>query len=281
MLPRIARHRSGLWLPADKPPYGSRLIPDHPLAQGLVVAWLFNETSGSTVFDYSGNGYHGTIVGGSYSLGAGDLFLNDNGNGTLNDTVKNTLIPDYDGLSASLVTCFALDATNTRSHIVNKFTADDGYGGFYLCADKVTAGQIHARDLSDSGWGYYGDVAAYSVGVFNQWAMVRNWPTGLTCYKDTAAYVMSGGGYNAASKNFFLGFELGASITWNNVYGFHGRFRYLYYYNRALSAAEISQIYADPYCMFEPVVPVRLWSVPAAAGFGLPLGHYYFNNMRS
>jgi len=37
--------------PRKKPPYGSRIDPTHPLAQGLVGCWLFNEGGGNKVFD--------------------------------------------------------------------------------------------------------------------------------------------------------------------------------------------------------------------------------------
>ena len=47
-----------------KPPLGARLIPGHPLANGLVGCWLMNEGSGNKVYDLSGNGNSGTLTNG-------------------------------------------------------------------------------------------------------------------------------------------------------------------------------------------------------------------------
>jgi hypothetical protein len=49
--------------PSQKPPLGAKLNYGHPLARGLVGSWLFNETSGNIVHDYSGNDRHATITG--------------------------------------------------------------------------------------------------------------------------------------------------------------------------------------------------------------------------
>lgn len=40
---------------------------DPPLSKGLVGRWLFNEGAGNTVFDISGKGNHGTIIGASFT----------------------------------------------------------------------------------------------------------------------------------------------------------------------------------------------------------------------
>jgi len=41
--------------PRKKPPYGSRIDPTHPLAQGLVGCWLFNEGGGSKIANIISN----------------------------------------------------------------------------------------------------------------------------------------------------------------------------------------------------------------------------------
>ena len=44
----------------QKPPLGSRIDTGHPLAQGLVACWLFNEGGGTLVRDITGNGNDAT-----------------------------------------------------------------------------------------------------------------------------------------------------------------------------------------------------------------------------
>jgi hypothetical protein len=45
-----------------KPRQGVRLNTAHPLAQGLLGYWIFNEGSGSRLNDISGNGNHGSLT---------------------------------------------------------------------------------------------------------------------------------------------------------------------------------------------------------------------------
>lgn len=46
-----------------KPLFNTPLNRAHWAAQGLVASYLFNENSGRTVYDSSGNGNHGTMIG--------------------------------------------------------------------------------------------------------------------------------------------------------------------------------------------------------------------------
>lgn len=46
-----------------KPTRGIQLDKSHPLVRGLVLFWVFNEGSGKRVFDLSGHGHTGTLVG--------------------------------------------------------------------------------------------------------------------------------------------------------------------------------------------------------------------------
>ena len=46
----------------DKPPVGAQIKWGHPLAQGLVGCWLFNEAAGGRAHDLSGRGNHGTLT---------------------------------------------------------------------------------------------------------------------------------------------------------------------------------------------------------------------------
>ena len=48
----------------SKPARGSLVNPSHPLARGLVGAWLMNEILGEVVCDLSGRGNNGTFTNG-------------------------------------------------------------------------------------------------------------------------------------------------------------------------------------------------------------------------
>src|SRR6478752_235532 len=47
-------------------PTNPKLQRSHPLAKGLVGAWLFNEIYGSKVYDHSGNSLTGTVASGGF-----------------------------------------------------------------------------------------------------------------------------------------------------------------------------------------------------------------------
>lgn len=45
-----------------KPKPGVQINPLHPLSRGLVCCWLFNEMSGTQIYDISGHDNHGTLM---------------------------------------------------------------------------------------------------------------------------------------------------------------------------------------------------------------------------
>ena len=50
-----------------KPAVGAQINREHPLAKGLIAAWLFNERGGNKVFDYARRISDGTISGALYT----------------------------------------------------------------------------------------------------------------------------------------------------------------------------------------------------------------------
>ena len=44
-----------------KPPLGSTLNLNHPLANHVMACYLFNEQGGNVAYDLSGNGNHGVL----------------------------------------------------------------------------------------------------------------------------------------------------------------------------------------------------------------------------
>ncbi len=65
--------------PHVKPPLGTPIYKPDP---SLVGHWLMNEGAGNTVYDLSGNGYHGTLSGATWSTGIyGSRLYADDGRG--------------------------------------------------------------------------------------------------------------------------------------------------------------------------------------------------------
>ncbi len=76
--------RHSVW----KPPLGTPLIPGHPLAQGLVADWLFNEGSGDRVHDATPNNTPAILTGYSWGLDRdGSRIVLDGSGGIVTDGV--------------------------------------------------------------------------------------------------------------------------------------------------------------------------------------------------
>ncbi len=94
---------------------GELLTPIDPGTNGLVGAWSFDEGSGSTAIDSSGNGRNGTIIDATWDTGAQGSAL------TFNGTSAYVNIDGYKGINA-------IDAVQQAFSISNwvKTTSDSG-----------------------------------------------------------------------------------------------------------------------------------------------------------
>jgi hypothetical protein len=66
-----------------KPPIGSVINPNHPLSQGLVGCWLFNERTGNRIYDLSKDN-HGNLLNGPIWNSANNGYLQFDGS---NDSI--------------------------------------------------------------------------------------------------------------------------------------------------------------------------------------------------
>ena len=206
-----------------KPPKGAMLNSGHPYARGLVGCWLMNEGGGTFVNDLSGNGNTGamaaglTWTGGKFGYG---VLLNDADSITVDGGLYNA--------TASYTWVFWVKPTALGGEFMWR------NGGMYI--------RLHTGDFIQFRDDTAG-IAAYSSPLpLNVWSMV------VFTYDHVNASIYINGQFNvsdpATGSNLVLGvLLLGQSLA--------GTFDNISFYNRALSASEILNLYRSPFCMFE------------------------------
>ncbi|MDD3952215.1 MAG: LamG domain-containing protein [Desulfobacterales bacterium] len=237
-----------------KPLFGTPLNLDHPLAQGLVGSWLFNENSGKIANDSSGQGNHGAIVNMSDPpISTSGWNAGPHGGALAFDGV-NDYVDCGDNQSTRFgVDDFTISVTYKTSTSVRYLITKGGYLSLYEWSIIFWAGGVGMR-INDIQLLEY-----YSTDVMNgKWhnvVIVRNNDTG---------YVFFDGELKTTDPSYFSGINFSTTISVKigcrhpaNVFH-NGLISSASIYNRALSAEEIAYLYAHPYCMFDDP-PYQPW----------------------
>lgn len=234
-----------------KPPVGCLINPAHPLSVGMAGCWVFNEGSGSTANDSSGNGNHGSIVGGPVWTDNG-LTLDGS-----NDRIEctNPFLPRFSNALSSTVAfrCKVLSAPAARGMLYC------GASGFNSLGKGLS---VRIQSASTARFAY---TIADGVGTGNRTneavgPAINSWVSHVfsysavdflgTCYVDGA---FSGQGNYAGEVDVTNTYQL--FIGYNENGYINADLSDVMIWNRALSAAEIASLYADPYQMFRrPIV---------------------------
>ena len=236
-----------------KPPKGALINWAHPLSRGLVGCWLMNEGMGDKIYDLSGNKNTGTLInmahpsttvsgwnpgkfGHTLNLDGGNDYvecpsptvsLNITKNITLTAWIKTT--SSTDGLT---VTGRGLTGTfdHTWQHYIGL-----GYNTFFyanLYAMAAADGIAGTVLINDGKWHHV-------VAQFNG--------TAISVYTD-GKYDNSKAKTTTPTSNNNLKVRIGNLPGYTDY--FNGSIEDVCIYNRALSAAEILQLYKEPFCIF-------------------------------
>ena len=255
-----------------KPNPGVMINPLHPLSKGLVGYWLFNEGTGSKVYDISGHGNHGTLKNMAPNVQNSGWTGNKFGGGLKfdgsNDYVlisRNSLI---DVVSNSKITLSAWiyplsDGEGDSGRIFGKsvFSTTDGY---FFCVNAESSGEVEIY-----GRVYHATTNAQTNGTsklaINQWhhvAMVYN-ELNDNKVKLYVNGVLDAGAQQAGSgaigDDSDRDLHIGEAVDLNRA--FDGSIDEVRIYNRALSIAEIKILYHNPFCNLSHV-PIRRYYVP-------------------
>lgn len=222
---------------------------DAVLALGPRGYWRLGETSGSTAFDSSGNGFDG-LIGGSPTLGVtGPLVGDPNTAMTTNaqgDLIYNIPASLWDGVG-SFSLCIWVKTTDTSRRAI-----------LYQNSNSVAAGHILAYlNQTGTGFGYSAGNITLTInvsGVYthaytstppgfadNNWhflVLQRDVSTGRM-YLDGSALTLGGSAVGSGTADNGSTYEIGA----NNTLWYNGSYDEVAFFDYVLSASEISDLY--------------------------------------
>lgn len=227
-----------------KPPVGARLNVNHPLAQGLVGAWLFNEGGGLRAYDASLRRNHGTLANGATWVET-QYGQAVNLDGT-NDEIS---IGTGNGLSGNDLSFVALIRIDTFSggglaRLIEKNEAGDN--GYSIDTSSAAGNTLRFYSQNGSGGAVVAPGGSLATGT---WYVVagsyaENTKAGVLYIngKQVAAGTLSGGLGNHSAVPLTLGGRAGDTLRqWD------GQLVYVYLYDRALPPAVFRSLYVDPY----------------------------------
>ena len=249
-----------------KPKPGVMLNPLHPLSRGLVGYWLFNEGSGSLANDISGHGNYGTLK---------NMSPNVQGSGWGGSKFGGGL--EFDGTNDH-VDCGNDESFNTEEITVTFWVK---LSSVIVSHDVMSKEWANSPSNSDSTWVW--QILPTEIPEFY---IINSSGTGTQCSMGTAIsgdiwyYLTST--YDKSNIKVYLNGVLKNTVPytqdmvsstdklwingqkWNGVYyrRFNGSIDGVSIYNRALLAAEIKQLYHNPFCNLLQV-PFRRYSVAA------------------
>ena len=249
----------------EKPAYGTVISnPFHPLSQGLVGRWMFNEGGGNTVYDISGQGNHGTLMNGTgwggSKFGGGVQF---DGVDDYVDCGNAVNFTSEDFTLSTWIYINSLPLSGTASTPVLFYKGGYNINGYYLQLDygaahhnggfKFHTNQSGATQIT------YSDASILSIGQWIHITAVRS-GSNVDLYLNGRDVTNTHATHTnpASSSNNFL-----ISSYNNSGYYLDGSIDSVLIYNRALSAEEIKTLYHNPFCNLIRV-PVHRYSVAAA-----------------
>jgi type II secretory pathway pseudopilin PulG len=216
---------------------GQESSPDGDIVSGLVGHWKFDEAAGMHAYDFSGNGNGGTLINGptrtaSSSCAAGSC-LNFNGSNNYLTTINSNNLNFSGSFSIS---AWVKPSLKKNQRVVYKWNNK----GYWLTLNELgTIGGVE-----------YGatvkQINGNTILADNEWAniaFIRNANNNdLKLYvngTEDATPITSDGGDLSNTDNLFVG------IDKFNANAFNGLIDDVRVYNRALSAAEVKQLYSS------------------------------------
>jgi hypothetical protein len=252
-----------------RPPLGAVLDRRHPLAHGLVAAWLLNEGGGSTLRDlvqgFVAKGDDAPTTGWSFGGWYGQGYRFPGGGPVFTVTADPRLTPqDKDPGWTVILRAHFEGVTYTNRVAIN---CDQRWR---LLAGDVTGAFVSAR------WGTTGISGGPSLRDRVPFDAALRWSRGegvVSLFHNGVRVATSAQGAPPTSPvNLVIGGAFPAGAQWlGNIY-------HVYIYNVPLSDGAIATLAADPYGMFRgPVqrkgpiggLSIQPTGIPSAEAFGL------------
>ncbi len=211
--------------------------PEPPSIDGLLGYWRFNEGSGATVADSSGNGNDGTIIapGAAWVEDPALGSVYQSGGGSYVDF--GTILPVI-GVDTDFTWSFWVNADETDNNNIvfgNRWSPD---GTDFAPREFIKfTPRVFEWHFNGGGENVPGDNSMFVVGEWAHNLVVKSGST-LTYYRNGAEIATSEiTGAPANAQPLYLGGQNGAE-------NFSGKFDEVAVFNRALSVDEVAEVYA-------------------------------------
>jgi len=243
-----------------KPMLGTQVDWSHPLSRGLVGYWSMQEGSGGTIYDISGYGNHGTLEADTHWVpGKFGPCLDFDGDGDYVQAPNPSFASDTEG---TIVLWFYRSDSGTDKTVF--YCGDSGSNNnfFVFNIDGVERPKFRVKTSSDilSTGGQAGTLQ-FSTNTWYQVAYVAH-SSGNTIYIDGLEYTDVDYDTGSSSTQAWFGnlsgvdaCELGRRDVASPGQYFNGQIDNVLIFDRALSASEITQLYLEPFCLFEQPTP--------------------------
>ncbi len=248
-------------MPLLKPPLGqAELQRDHPLAQGLITAILANEGAGLTLWDMTGNGRKGTLVGASaWAPGRDGYMVSLPADGASEITYRAIQAAEVPGPYSWSMT---VRSPNVPGATTSEFLHNgDAMATRNFSAEwgrSITGNRCSVRH-SVGGTDYRANFG-YATIAANQWYVLTAVYDGgyLLAYRDG---VLMGTSTAHSGPVQLLGVTGTICVKQATYQMDFGQFLF---WSRGLTATEVAQHYLDPYAMFRE--RRRWWMFGQTAG---------------
>jgi hypothetical protein len=242
--------------PNQRPP-GSQLNYFHPLAKGLVGAWLMNKQTYYYIPDSSGNNYTGTPLSSTmlpFVAAYGWKWY-----GLLFDGGLNRYVTFPDVFRFQNTTIYAIINNYNTSSAIFGYHDDNMYYGYRF----LIAGVLYATASASNG--------AMNIQISGTTTLKSNCinHVALTFTTTTISLYLNGQLEASIAKPIAIAYAAGGmkpmigADTYRAQYQtrFTGYYQTVYIYNRALTSAEISTLYTNPYCMYDNSVSYDYFTI--------------------
>ena len=223
---------------SQKPIRGAQLNRTHPLSRGLVACYIFNEMTGETVFDSSGNGNNGMLENG---VAWGDGGLEFDGVDGYMEVIDSASLD----ITEDITFVFSFNPYDVSANIHRLIHKNGAYTLYTNSGEGPNTLRLHnyndnsfaASSASLTSNEYQHIAVSKSGGTVN---FCRN---GVNIDNDTSITST----FPNSAVNLFIGIDEDLSS-----YPYGGSFGYIYIYNQSKSSDEMAWLYREPYAMFEP-----------------------------
>ena len=245
--------------PFQKPFRGTRINPVHPLARGLVEAWIFNEQTGALIFDAAGG--RSATIGSSMTWQAGGL----QAGGTYDDANNRITGPSHNpaqwpGISVFFAGRLVNPPSGAYPAISYCCPHGESYGNWVLAYEALGAPVWKPGNNSSALTTYL------TIDISGERTLCGTWA------RQGMARLYAGGREIASGvkSNDWPGYSQPHLINGYYRQGVHRSsahlYQCLYVYNRELSSLEVQTLNANPYCMFRQPTDIGAFGYVDAGG---------------